>query len=137
MRIRKLYILAAAAVLAGTAGAASCARYNEESAAGEVITPEAAANTVVLHVNNLSNQPLELRSSLGGIQQFVGSVQSHDSTSLLLDPSLFPTGTLYVIGIPADLNGRAVIGPLAATKGDRIVMTVQPALEMSNAVVIR
>lgn len=132
MRFRKLYLVAAAAVIG-----AGCARYNQESAAGDVITPEAAASTVVLHVNNMSNQPIELRTLLHGTQQFVGSVAANDSTSLLLDPSLFPTGFLYVIGVPADLHGRAVVGPLSATKGDKVIFTIQPALEMSNAVVIR
>jgi hypothetical protein len=128
MQFQKLYILAAAAAIS-----AGCAHYAQSSAGGEVVD---AASTVVLHVDNLSTQPLELRTVLNGRSRLVGSVSARDSTSVLLDPSMFPTGFLYVVAIPADSHGRAIAGPLTATKGDRIRFTVQPALDMSNAVVI-
>jgi hypothetical protein len=128
MQFQKLYILAAAAVLS-----AGCAHYAQSSAGGEVVD---AASTVVLHVDNLSTEPMELRTVLNGRSRLVGSVSAHDSTSVLLDPSMFPTGFLYVVAIPADSQGRAIAGPLTAAKGDRIRFTVQPALDMSNAVVI-
>jgi hypothetical protein len=131
---RKLYIIAAfaATLVAG----ASCAHFGQGSAAGDVIAPQDAASTVVLHVDNLSNEPMELRTILNDKSEFVGSVSGNDSTSILLDSRMFPTGFLYVVAIPSDLRGRAIVGPLAASKGNRIRFTVQPALTMSSAIVI-
>ena len=129
--IRKLYIaLSALALISG------CARLSRNSAAGDVISPDDAAGTVVLHVDNLSNEPMELQTILNGKSEFVGSVSGNDSTNVLLDPTMFPTGVLYVVAIPSDLQGRALAGPLTASKGNRIRFTVQPALGMSVAVVI-
>jgi hypothetical protein len=107
------------------------------SAAGTYIDPAEAAKTVVLHVDNVNPQPLELRVVLNGQSRFVGSVGGLDSTSILLDPQLFPTGVLYVVAIPADGRGRAIAGPLSASKGDKIRFSVQSALDMSRATVIR
>jgi len=129
MRFRKLYILAAAAAMG-----AGCAHNTQSSAGGDVVD---AASTVVLHVDNLSAEPMELRTVLNGRSRLVGAVSANDSTNVLLDPSMFPTGFLYVVAIPSDSRGRAIAGPLTASKGDRIRFTVQPALDMSNAVVIR
>ncbi|HEY4132875.1 MAG TPA: hypothetical protein VGM50_19835 [Gemmatimonadaceae bacterium] len=130
--IRKLYIVAAALTLG-----VGCARLSQGSAGGELFDPVDAASTVVLHVDNLSNEPMELRTIYNGKSQFIGSVSGNDSTSLLLDPTIFPTGVLYVVAIPSDMQGRALVGPLTATKGNRIRFTVQPALGMSSAIVIR
>jgi hypothetical protein len=125
--------LAAAAMMAVLG--AGCARYTQ--AAGDVIDPESAAQTVVLEVRNVSTQPMELRTVYNGESRFVGSVAGLDSASVMLDPHIFPTGSLYLAAIPSDGRGRALVGPLAATKGDRIRFTIQPALGMSNAVVVR
>lgn len=91
----------------------------------------------MLDVKNLNVQPMELRTILNGESRFIGSVSGNDSTSILLDASMFPTGTLYVTAIPGDGTGRAIAGPLSAVKGDRIRFTIQPALNLSNAIVIR
>jgi hypothetical protein len=131
-KFRALTILAAAATL-GTA----CAGVNTGSAAGNVIDPVDASKTVVLHVENLNPAPMELRASMNGRSQFVGSVGGNDTTSVLLDPTWFPTASLYVTALPADGRGRAVGGPLAASKGDRVIFTLQPSLDLSNAVVRR
>ena len=114
---------------------AGCARYME--AGGDVIDPAAAKQTVVLDVKNLNVQPMELRTILNGESRFVGSVAGNDSTSILLDPTMFPTGYLYVTAIPGDGIGRALSGPLSAAKGDHIRFTIQPALNMSHAIVAR
>ena len=123
----------AAAIVAAFGG--GCARYT--AAAGDVIDPETAAQTVVLEVRNTATQPMELRTVYNGESRFVGSVPGQDSASVLLDPQIFPTGSLYLAAIPADGRGRALVGPLAATRGDRIRFTIQPALGMSNATVVR
>jgi hypothetical protein len=117
--------------------AAGCAHGFESSASGEVIDPAAAAKTVVLQVKNQNPQSMELRTVLDGRSTFVGSVGGNDSTSILLDPNIFPAGFLYVVAIPADGRGRAVAGPLAASKGDKILFTVSPELTLSNAFVRR
>ncbi len=131
-----MFSLRAIAILTTVAGvAAGCARYTQ--AAGEVIDPVEAARTVVLHVENMNSAPMELRAIESGRSEFIGSVGGHDSTSILLDPALFPTGTLYVAAIPADARGRAIVGPLAAGKGDKIRFTVQPDLRTSDAIVVR
>jgi hypothetical protein len=132
MKLRGLLVLAAVATL-GTA----CSSAMQGSAAGTYIDPAEAAQTVVLHVDNVNPQPLELRVVLNGQSRFVGSVGGLDSTSILLDPQLFPTGVLYVVAIPADGRGRAIAGPLSASKGDKIRFSVQSALDMSRATVIR
>ena len=67
----------------------------------------------------------------------IGSVGSNDSTSVLLDPVMFPTATLYLVGIPAGGRGRAVVGPLAASKGDQINFTIESAFDLSRAIVRR
>jgi len=131
-RIRSLLVLATAAVLG-----AGCAGYTQGAAAGDVISPVDAAKTVVLHVDNLNQQSMELRVIVNNRSQFVGSVGASDSTSILLDPTLFPAGFFYVEAIPGSGMGRALVGPLSATKGDRIRFTVQPALDMSSAIVVR
>jgi hypothetical protein len=131
-KLRGILVLATAAVL-GT----GCARYSQGSAAGTVIDPVDAAKTVVLHVDNQNMSAMELRAVVNGRSQFIGSVGGNDSTSILLDPTWFPSGTFYVTGIAADGQGRAVGGPIAAGRGDRIIFSIQPALDMSRAVVRR
>lgn len=132
LKARALVMLA---IAAGVASA--CAHYNESAAAGDVISKADAAKTVVLHVDNLSTSPMELHTVLDGRSLFVGSVGGQDSTNILLQPSMFPTGNLFVVAIPADAGGRARVGPLTAGKGDIIKFTIQPALDLSRAVVIR
>jgi hypothetical protein len=124
-------VLAAAATLG-----AGCARYSD-SAAGDVIDPAEAAKTVVLHVNNQSSSSMELHAINDGRSLFVGSVGPNDSTDVLLDPILFPTATLFLVGVPADGRGRAVVGPIAACKGDQINFNIQSAYELSRATVHR
>lgn len=130
LKTRAFMILAAAATMG-----AACNGYTQSSAGG-TIDPADAKNTVVLHVVNQSTSPMELRTILNGRSQFAGSVGGNDSTSLLLDPQLFPTGLLYVVAIPAGGRGRAVAGPLSATKGNRIDFTIEPALDQSHAIVV-
>ena len=129
-KFRALFVLAAAAVL-GT----GCARYTQGSEAGDVIDPVDASKSVVLHVDNASTYPMELRAILQGRSQFIGSVSGSDTTSILLDPSMFPTAILYIAAIPPD-GHRAVVGPLAAGKGDKIRFSIAPVLDMSRATVI-
>ena len=130
-KTRVLIILAAAATLGS-----GCAR-SFDSAAGEVIDPAEAAKTVVLHVTNQSMSSMELRAINDGRSNFIGSVGPNDSTDVLLDPVMFPTATLYLVGIPADGRGRAVVGPLAASKGDQINFNIQSAYDLSRATVRR
>jgi hypothetical protein len=115
---------------------AACA-HGMESAGDVAIDPAEAAQTVVLNVKNQSTEPLELRTVLEGRSTFIGSVGPVEITSILLDPSLLPAGFLYIVGIPADGRGRALVGPLAASKGDKIRFTISPELSMSSATVIR
>jgi len=129
---RTLLILAASALLG-----AGCNRYYGSTAGGEVIAPAEAKKTVVLHVQNLHQSPIELRTVQNGRSLFVGSVSGQDSTNILLDPVLFPTASLYIVGVAADGNGAARVGPLSANKGDEIRMTVQPALDLTRAIVVR
>jgi hypothetical protein len=130
-RTRMLAILSAVATIG-----AGCARYSD-SAAGDVIDASEAAKTVVLHVNNRSSVSMELHAMNDGRSIFVGSVGPSDSTDVLLDPILFPTATLYLVGIPADGHGRAVAGPIAASKGDQIDFNIQSAYDLSRATVHR
>ena len=133
MRTQRMALSLAAAALF----AAGCAHGLESSASGEVIDAADAAKTVVLHVDNRNPQPMELRTVLDGRSTFVGSVQGNDSTDILLDPTIFPVGFLYVVAVPADGRGRAIAGPLSAAKGDKIKFTVSQALNLSNAFVTR
>jgi hypothetical protein len=132
LNTRTLFVLAAAAIVG-----ASCSRYTQTSAAGDVISAADAANTVVLHVDNRNVAPMELRAFVNGRSFFVGSVSGQDSTSILLDPTLFPTANLYLAAIPTGGQGQARVGPLGAGKGDVIKFTIQPALDLSQAVVVR
>ena len=131
-RGRMLLILAATAVIG-----AGCNRYYGSTAGGEVVTPAEAKKTVVLHVENLHPSPMELRTVQNGRSLFVGSVSGQDSTNILLDPTLFPTGSLYIVAVASDGRGVARVGPLGASKGDEIRMTVQPALDLTRAIVVR
>lgn len=130
-KTRGLIILAAAAALGS-----GCARYTD-TAGGDVIDPAAAAKTAVLHVNNQSVSTMELHAINDGRSTFVGTVGPSQSTDILLDPILFPTATLYLVGIPADGRGRAVVGPIAASKGDQINFDIQSAYDLSRATVRR
>jgi hypothetical protein len=131
LKARAFVILVATATMG-----VGCNRYMQGSEAGGVIDPADAAKTVVLHVRNQNPSPMELRTILNGRSQFVGSVGGNDSTSILLDPGMFPTGLLYVTAIPTDGRGRAVAGPLSAGKGDKIQFTIEPALDQSHAIVV-
>ena len=135
--MRRFYAVLILATAVTVGGAGACAHYTEGSAAGEVIDPADAAKTVVLHVDNQNPVSMELRTIVNGRSEFIGSVSGADSTDILLDPSILPTGNLYVLAIPADGRGRAVGGPLALTKGDRINFTVTPELRLSRAIVTR
>ena len=131
----KLVLALVAAAL--TSGAGACARYSEGSAAGTTIDPAEAARTAVLNVKNENGRGMELRSVVNGQSTFIGSVGANESTSILLDANLFPTSLLYVVAIPDDGRGRALVGPLTASKGDKINFTIRPTLSMSDATVRR
>ncbi len=123
-------------IVAGIGG--GCTHYNHESAGGEVFfNPADAAKTVVMHVNNRNPVSMELRTIVNGRSEFVGSVGGVDSTDVVLDSSLFPTGVLYLVAIPSDGGGRAVVGPLSANKGDRVTFSVAKTLSQSRATVVR
>jgi hypothetical protein len=129
----RAFLILAAAAIAG----AGCNRYYGSTAGGEVISSTEASKTVVLHVENLGQTPVELRTIQDGRSIFVGSVSGQDSTNILLDPALFPTGSLYLAGVAADSRDVARVGPLSASKGDLIRLTLQPTLSLSNAIVVR
>jgi hypothetical protein len=129
--------IAVALVAASLTWGSACARYSEGSAAGTTIDPAEAAQTAVLNVKNENGRGMELRSVLNGQSTFIGSVGPNESTSILLDSQLLPTSLLYVVAIPDDGRGRALVGPLTATKGDKITFTIRPTLSMSNATVRR
>ena len=131
---RSFLIVAAAAALGGAAS--SCTGLTQGSASGQ-IEPADAAKTVVLHVENRNIAPMELRTILNGRSEFVGSVAGNDSTDILLDPVNFPTGFLYIAAIPSGGGGRALVGPLGASKGETIMLTIEPALDQSHARVSR
>ena len=131
----KLGVALVAATLMWEAGA--CARYSEGSAAGTTIDPAEAARTAVLNVSNENGRAMELRTVLNGQSTFIGSVGPNERTSILLDTQLLPTSLLYVVAIPDDGRGRALVGPLTATKGDKINFTIRQTLSMSDARVRR
>src|SRR4051812_13912731 len=132
LKVKTFMILAASAVMAS-----ACARGMQGSEAGVYIDPAEAAKTVTLEVQNDNPNPMELRIVVNDQSYFVGSVGGAEKTSMLLDPRWFPTGFMYVVGIPADARGRALAGPLAAGKGDRIKFSISPTLSMSRATVVR
>lgn len=134
MFIARSFLIVAAAALSGAA--TSCTGLTQGSASGQ-IEPADAAKTVVLHVQNRNIAPMELRTILNGRSEFVGSVAGSDSTDILLDPANFPTGFLYIAAIPSGGGGRALVGPLGASKGERIILTIEPALDQSHARVSR
>jgi hypothetical protein len=114
-------------------GAGACARNSEGSAAGMTIDPAEAARTAVLNVKNENGRGMELRAIQNGQSTFIGSVGPNDNTSILLDASMLPTSTLYIVALPDDGRGRALVGPLTATRGDKINFTIRPTLSMSDA----
>lgn len=127
----------AIALVAASLTWSACARYSESSAAGTTIDPAEAARTAVLNVNNENPRSMELRTVLNGQSTFIGSVGPNDRTSMLLDAQLLPTSSLYLVAIPDDGRGRALVGPVTATKGDKINFTIRPTLSMSDAKVRR
>jgi len=129
--------LAVALVAASMTWGTACARYSEGAAAGTTIDPAEAARTAVLTVKNENGRGMELRSVLNGQSTFIGSVGPNDATIILLDAQLLPTSLLYLVAIPDDGRGRALVGPLTASKGDKITFTIRPTLSLSNATVRR
>jgi len=125
------------ALFAASLAWGGCARYSEGSAAGTTIDPAEAARTAVLNVNNENSRGMELRTVLNGQSTFIGSVGPNEHTSILLDSQLLPTSLLYLVAIPDDGRGRALVGPVTATKGDKINFTIRPTLSMSDAKVRR
>ena len=132
MRMQAAAALLAAALLGG-----ACARYHESSAGGEVISAQDAASTVVLHVENLGMATVELRSIQDGRSRFIGAVGAHDTSSILMDPLLFPTASLFIAAYAQAGGQRVVVGPLAAGRGEAIDLTVQEGLAGSQARVHR
>ena len=128
---------AAAALLAAALLGGACARNRESSAGGEVISPQEAASTVVLHVENLGMASVELRSIQDGRSRFIGAVGAHDTSSILMDPLLFPTANLFIAAYAQAGGQRVVVGPLAAGRGEKIDLTVQEGLAGSQARVHR
>lgn len=131
LNFKKFIILAASAMMAS-----ACSR-GMQGASGTYVDPAEARETVVLETRNDSPTPMELRVIVNQQSYFVGSVSGNETGALLLDPRWFPAGFLYVVGIPADGRGRAVAGPLSASKGDKIRFNISPALDLSRANVIR
>ena len=128
---------ALAALAIAAAISVACASGGGGGMSSREISPADAKKSVVLHVDNLSPSPMELRTMNNGRSAFIGSVSGQDSTNILLDATLFPTGSLYLLGIPSDRRGQARVGPLSAGRGDRIKFTIQPALDLSRAIVVR
>jgi hypothetical protein len=118
VKSRRLLTLAVAVTLGAGVG---CAHSN--SAAGDVSLSPDASNSAVLYAKNLSNES-------------IGAVSPGETTSIVLDPTLLPSGDLYVLGISPDGRRRAVGGPLAVTKGNEIRFTIQPTLSLSRAYVV-
>lgn len=116
---------------------AACGRYREAAAGGEVIDASDAAATVVLHVKNLGIDPVALSTVLDGKSIFVGTAPAQDTASLLLEPTLFPTTRLFIRATTRAGGQRVVIGPLDASKGDKIELTVEEGLIGSQARVRR
>ena len=129
LKTRMLLTLAAIATLSG-----GCARYN--SSAGDVSLAPDAANSAVLYAKNLSTEAIELRVLTTGESRFIGAVSPGETASIVLDPTLLPSGDLYVLGISADGRHRAVGGPLAVTKGNAIRFTIEQTLSLSRAYVV-
>jgi len=113
----------ASVALIATFGTA-CSRAMQ-SRAGDIIDPVDAASSAVLEVRNLGVQTVEIRTVLHGDSRFVGAVAGNDKGEMLLDPSLLPTGSLWVVAIPTDGRDQVFGGPLAVTKGDTIRFTVE------------
>jgi hypothetical protein len=116
-----LMLVAAAAVFA-----AGCGPTMQGSAAGDVLNPVDAAQTAVLHVQNLGVQSVEIHTVMHGDTRFIGAVTGQGNQSMLLDPTILPTGFLYVVAVPTDGSPEMVRGPLTVAKGDRIDFTVEP-----------
>ena len=131
-RIRGIMPLVLAAVVA-----AACGGYREAAAGGEVVSASDAAATVVLHVKNLGTSAVALNSVQDGKSLFIGSVPAQDTTSLLLDPNLFPTARLFIRASAQGGGQRVLVGPLAAGKGDQIELTLEEGLIGSKAQVRR
>ncbi|HEY4305814.1 MAG TPA: hypothetical protein VGM82_15180 [Gemmatimonadaceae bacterium] len=113
---------------------AGCARFG--SANGDVAGAIDPASSAVLYTKNLSNEPIELRVLVTGQSRFIGSVSPGETNSIVLDPTLLPSGELYVLGVAADGRRRAIGGPLAVTKGNAIRFTIEPTLSLSRAYVV-
>jgi len=126
-----LSLLLAAVVCAG------CGGYHEASAGGEVIAASDAAATVVLRVKNLGIDAVALNTVLDSKSLFVGSVPPQDTASLLLEPTLFPTARLFISASTQAGGRRVILGPLDATKGDKIELTLEEGLIGSQARVRR
>lgn len=129
----RVALVLAAATIAG----AGCNRYYGSTAGGEVVSTAEARQTVVLHVENLSELPMELRTYQNGQSSFIGSVGGRDTANILLDRGLFPTANLYLGIVSGDVRGATRVGPLSASRGDLIRLTVQPTVSLSNAIVVR
>ena len=132
MRIR-----GAMSVLLAAAAGTACGGYRERSAGGDVISASDAAATVVLHVRNLGISPVALNTVQDGKSIFVGTVRAQDTTSLLLDPTLFPTARLFIRASAQAGGERVVVGPLGAGRGDQIDLTLEEGLIGSQARVRR
>jgi len=68
----------------------ACAGLGSGGMGSTVISRADAAKSVVLHVDNLSPSPMELRTISNGRSSFIGSVGGQDTTNILLDATLFP-----------------------------------------------
>ncbi len=136
MSTRHRWMLGAAGAALEALTAAGCAHSRQSVWAQSATGVAPAARTAALVVQNHNVADLDVFVvGEGGLSTHLGMVPGESTEKFAIDPSLFPTGTLRVVGAPIGGSGVARSGPLLVDAGQTITFTVEPDLAASTATV--
>ena len=135
MSTRHGWIIGAAlvALTTMTVGCAHSPRGVRAESAGDV-APARRTATLVVQNHNFADVDIYVVRD-GDVSTRLGTVTGESTERFAIDPSLFPTGTLRLIGTPIGGSGAARSGPLLVNPGQTITFTVEPDLAASAATV--
>ncbi len=120
--------------LAAALFAVACER-NFATADAEAVTPSTPeAVRLVVQNNNFADVDVYVVRD-GDATTRLGTVTGESNATFVVEPSLFPTGTLALVAQPIGGFGAARSGPVSVSPGQTVTFTIQPDLRTSMATV--
>jgi hypothetical protein len=114
--------------------AIACGRTPTPRGAVASLAPAGGGVTVVVDNHNFAEMDVYVVRA-GDILTRLGMVDGESKAQFLVDPSLFPTGTLGLLARPIGGFGAARSGPIPVGAGETVTFTIEPDLRASMATV--